>query len=202
MSDLSDLLREMLAKLATLTGVTKSKIRKLEGLLADSGTGIRGANDSIEELKRETSVLETRAKKFKSELEKTSPNNRDIVIRQIEATFADLDRNKKKQEFYFGELNRLNALKRRLEILIDNERNGIKIREDEIDEVTQLTEEMIEDIEKKDVVGRELDALDYKEALPRTKQVEDRMQEAAGEVTATSTLSPEMEKRLKELETE
>ena len=193
-------LNDLLAKVAQMLGLKPSEARKLElieqKLIAAKATNV----DHIEQIKDEIRQLEGRAKKKKKELDESRGDRKRIIAGEIERTFRELDRLRGRESILSRNLDKLGMTLAKIHELRAAQNQGIE--QDAIDDVAIEADSAFRDLKATDKAAADLDKIRYEAPKESEVDIQTRMDEVSGARATESELSPETQRRLKELEEE
>ncbi len=192
-------IRSLLAKL--FGGSDKDRrLKVLVSMEVKFTTSKRDNLNSLESLKDEIRALEARALRKKQELETVRGDSRRIVVGEIERIFRELDRLRGRENVIAANLDRLGVALAKIGEGKAALRAGV--REEQFDDIAMELQELFSGLRESDRAAQDLEQERYRAAVPNKVETDKRMAELTEEEKAPSDLSPEMEKRLKQLEAE
>jgi len=199
MASLWDEIRAFLARLFGGSD-TERRMRALNAMEAKLEAAKRDNTDSLEALKDEIRALEARALQKKKELDRTHGDSRRIVVGEVERIFRELDRRRGREGVIAANMERIGIALAKIGEAKDALRAGVT--EDQFDDIALEIQDLFGELKEADRAARDLEREKYEAPEPSRVDVEQRMAEVAGEEKAPAELSPETEKRLKQLAAE
>jgi hypothetical protein len=204
MSDILHSLKEFLARLLGMDTETERKLAELRRKETEFEKSIRDSHESLEGLKQEIRTLELRAVQARKELDKTPGDSKRIVISQIEQVFRDIKLREGQECVILGKIDRNQvALAKLREIMASVQHGGAT--EDVLEDLSLDVSEAHSEMKQADKAAASLEKERYTRpepvAEPETESIEDRTAKVEAERKVPS-LSPEIERRLKQLATE
>jgi hypothetical protein len=199
MAGLWDSIREFLAKLFGGND-TQRRLRRLQGMEDRFTAAKRDNEDSLQALKDEIKGLEARALRKKRELDQVHGDSKRIVVSEVERTFRELDRLRGREEIVAANLDRIGVALAKVGEAKAALRAGVS--EEQFDEIALEIQELFGTLKTLDIAAKDLEREKYAAPVAPAIDVSQRMAEAEGAEKAPAALSPETEKRLKQLETE
>jgi hypothetical protein len=200
MGNLTDAISAVLSRLAQLLGLKPSEKRRLElmeqKLVADKANNV----DRLEGLKDKIRQLESQALRKKKELDGARGDAKRLVAGSIEQVFRDLDRLKGQEQIIRSNIERLSIALTKLKELQVAKEAGLE--EGQLDGLALDLEESYDALKATDREAADLERVEYKAPERSRVDIEQRMAEVQGEAVTATGLSPETEKRLKQLEAE
>ncbi len=200
MGNLGETISDILSKLAQFLGIKASDKRRtklMEQKLADA----KASNvDRLEALKDKIRQFETQAIRKKKEYEAAKGDSKRIVGGEIERIFRDLDRLHGQENVIASNIERISIAQAKIEEYKAAQAGGLE--EGELDDIALELQEAFEGLKVADRASRDLEHVEYQEPEGSSVNAEKRMAEVSGEQETTAGLSLEVEKRLKQLETE
>lgn len=199
MTGLWEAIRSLLARLFGGSGIQR-RLKVLEAMEAKFTAAKRDNTDSVESLKDEIHTLESRALRKKQELEKVHGDSKRIVVGEIERIFRELDRLRGRENIIAANLDRIGMAVAK----IGEAKAALKagVSEEQFDDIAVELQDLFAGLGESDRAARDLAREKYEAAAPSQVDTERRMAELTEEQKAPASLSPEMEKRLKQLEAE
>jgi hypothetical protein len=200
MGNVGDAIAAILSRLAQLLGLKPSEKRRLE-LMEQRLVAAKASNvDRLEGLKDKIKLLESQALRKKKELEGARGDSKRLVAGSIEQLFRDLDRLKGQEQIIRSNIERLSVTQAKLQELSVAQETGLE--EGQLDDIAVDLQEAVAGLKAADREATDLARVEY-EAPERSRvDIEQRMAEVQGETVTQTGLSPETEKRLKQLEAE
>lgn len=191
-----------LSKLASFLGLKATDKRRMQGMGKKLAASKAGNVDRLEALKQEIAQLEARVLAKKKEYDAASGDTRKIISREMERLFRELDRLHARENIISANIERISAAWAKFEEYKAAQESGLS--EGELDDLALELEEALDNLKQVDRASKDLEQVKYQAPDPRDVDIEKRTAELAGEHDATEadSLSPETEKRLKELEKE
>jgi hypothetical protein len=204
MSDILHSLKEFLARLLGMGTETERKIALLRRKETEFEKAIRDSHESLEGLKQEIRTLELRAVQARKELDKTTGDSQRIVVSQIEQVFRDIKLREGQESVILGKIDRNQvALAKLREVIAAAQHGGVT--EDVLEDLSLDVSEAHAGMNQADKAAASLEKERYTRPEPvrepETESVKERPAKVEEERKAPS-LSPEIERRLKQLTTE
>ena len=200
MGSFGDAISTILSRLGQLLGLKPSEARRLE-LMEQKLTAAKASNvDRLEWLKDKIRLLESQALRKKKELEAARGDSKRIVAGSIEQLFRDLDRLQGQEQIIRSNIERLSVAQAKLQELNVAQVTGLE--EGQLDDIALDLQDAFAGLKATDREAAELEQVAYEAPKRSRVDVEQRMAEVEGEGVNTTGLSPEAEKRLKQLEAE
>ena len=135
-----------------------------------------------------------------SELEGARGDIKRLVAGSIEQVFRDLDRLQGQEQIIRSNIERLSVAQAKLQELNVAQVTGLE--EGQLDDIALDLQDAFAGLKATDREAAELEQVAYEAPKRSRVDVEQRMAEVEGEGVNTTGLSPEAEKRLKQLEAE
>jgi len=193
MPNLWESIRDLIAKLFRRDS-NQRRLRVLDEMEGRFEAVRRDNEDQLHSLKDEIRMLEERAINKRHELDNTTGESRRIVVREIEAICAQLDRLRGREEIVAANLDRIG--KAISKIGEARASLGVGVSEDEFDHIAIELQDLFGNLRQLDRAASELDKESYTQASRKEPSVEERA-EAVPEETATEpSLSPAIEDRI------
>jgi hypothetical protein len=199
MAGLWEAIRSLLSRLFGGSD-TQRRLKTLESMETKFTSAKRDSTDGVESLKGEIRALEARALRKKQEFEKSHGDTKRIVIGEIERTFRELDRLRGRETIIAANLDRIGLALAKIAEAKAALKAGVS--EEQFDDIAVELQDLFAKLRESDQAARELEKEEYEVTAPTHVETEQRMAELTEETKPSVTLSPEIEKRLKQLETE
>jgi hypothetical protein len=199
MAKLWETIRSFLAKLWGKSDA-QQRSEALAALEAELTGFKRDNTDALESLKEEIRTLEALALRKKRELEKVHGDSRRIIVGEMERVFRDLDRLQDRETIIAANLNRLAVALAKLREARDIRKAGVN--EEQSDDIALELQELHTGLRETDRAVRDLERERYVAPATNPVDTEERMAELTEEEKAPTDLSPEAERRLRQLEAE
>ncbi len=200
MAGIWESIREFLAKLFGGGNDTQRRLKALDGMEDKFVAARRDNEDSVHSLKDEIKTLEARALQKKRELDQVHGDSKRIVVGEIERVFRDLDRLRGRENVVGANLERIGVALAKVGEAKAALRAGVS--EEQFDDIALEIQDLFGTLKMLDRAATDLDREKYEAPVTSKVDVDQRMAEVQGAEKASVVLSPETEKRLKELETE
>ncbi len=199
MADFWEAIRSFLARLFGGSD-TKRRLKSLEAMEVKFTAAKRDNTDSLEALKDEIRVLESRARKKKQELEEARGDSRRIVVGEVERIFRELDRLRGRENILAANLDRIGTALAKVGEAKAALRAGVS--EEQFDEIALDLQNLFSALRESDRAARDLERERYEAPAANEVKTEERMAELAEDEKTPADLSPEIERRLRQLEAE
>jgi len=200
MGNFGQTISDILSKLAQFLGIKTSDERRTE-LMEQKLASSKARNvDQLETLKDKIRQFEAQALHKKKEYESAKGDSKRIVGGQIEQIFRDLDRLHGQENVITSNIERISVAQAKVEEYKAAQARGLE--EGELDDIALELQEAFEGLKVADRASRDLEGVEYQAPQVSPVNAEKRMAEVSGEQETTTGLSLEVEKRLKQLETE
>jgi hypothetical protein len=183
-----------------LLGLKPSEKRRLDLMEQKLAAAKAGNVDRLEGLKERIKLLEGQALRKKKELEAARGDSKRIVAGSIEQLFRDLDRLQGQEQIIRSNIERVSVAQAKLQELKVAQETGLE--EGQLDDIALDLQEAFAGLKATDREAAGLEQVAYDAPQRSRVDIEQRMAEVAGEAANTTGLSPETEKRLKQLESE
>jgi hypothetical protein len=200
MGSFGDAISAVLSRLAQLLGLKPSEKRRLDLMEQKLAAAKAGNVDRLEGLKERIKLLEGQALRKKKELEAARGDSKRIVAGSIEQLFRDLDRLQGQEQIIRSNIERVSVAQAKLQELKVAQETGLE--EGQLDDIALDLQEAFAGLKATDREAAGLEQVAYDAPQRSRVDIEQRMAEVAGEAANTTGLSPETEKRLKQLESE
>ena len=200
MGSFGDTLSAVLSRLAQWLGLKPSEKRRLELMEQKLAAAKAGNVDRLEGLKEKIRLLEGQALRKKKELETARGDTKRIVAGSIEQLFRDLDRLQGQEQIIRSNIERVSVAQAKLQELKVAQEAGVE--EGQLDDIALDLQDAFAGLKATDREAAGLEQVAYEAPQRSRVDIEQRMAEVAGEAVNTTGLSPETEKRLKQLESE
>lgn len=200
MGNFSEKIAAILAEIAQFLGLKPSESRRIELMEQKLAGEMAGNVDRLEALKEKIKLLENQALFKKKEHNNTKGQSRRILGGEIGRIFRDLDRLNGQENVIAGSIERISNAQAKLGEYKAAQSRGLS--EDELDDIAVGLQEVIDELKGIDRASKDLKDINYNGPEVSPVNVDERFEELGGEKETDSGLSVEVEKRLKELETE
>jgi hypothetical protein len=200
MGSFGDSISAILSRLAQSLGLKPSEGRRLE-LMEQKLAAAKASNiDRVDALAEKIRLLESQALRKKKELESSRGDSKRIVAGSIEQLFRDLDRLQGQERIIRSNIERLSIAQAKLQELRVAQETGVE--EGQLDDIALDLQEVFAGVKTIDREAADLEQVEYEAPKRSRVDIEQRMAEVEGEAVTKTGLSPETEKRLKQLEAE
>lgn len=186
-----------LAGFFRLKATGKTRMEQMEKKLAASKAG---NVDRLEALKQNSARLESMVLAKKKEYDAATGERRNIIAKEIERLFRELDRLHSREQIIAANTERISAAWAKLEEYRAAQESGLS--ESDLDDLALELQDAFDNLKQVDRAGKDLEQVAYQAPESAAVDVEQRMTEVAGEQdeAVADSLAPETAKRLKELE--
>lgn len=200
MAGIWEAIREFLAKLFGGGNDTQRRLKALDGMEDKFVAAKRDNEDSLHSLKDEIRTLEARAVQKKRELDQVHGDSKRIVVGEIDRLFRELDRLRGRENVVEANMERIGVALAKVGEAKAALRAGVS--EEQFDDIALEIQDLFGTLKTLDRAATDLDREKYEAPLASKVDVDQRMAKVQGAEKAPVALSPETEKRLKQLETE
>lgn len=200
MAKILEAIRALLAKIFGGKNETQRRLAALEKMEAGFTASRRDNVDRLDELKSEIRTLESRAINKKKEMEQSHGDSKRIVVGEIERIFRELDRLRGRENIIAANLDRIDVALSKIREAKAALSAGVT--EEQLDNIALEIQDLFETLKTLDRTSADLEREKYEAPKVAHVDVETRIAETEGAEKAPVALSPETEKRLKQLETE
>jgi len=200
MAGIWDAIREFLAKLFGGGNDMQRRLKALDGMEDKFVSARRDNEDSLHSLKDEIKTLEARAIQKKRELDQAHGDSKRIVVGEIERIFRELDGLRGRENVVAANLERIRVAIAKVGEAKAALRAGVS--EEQFDDIALEIQDLFGTLKTLDRAAADLEREKYEAPAASKVDVDQRMAEVQGAEKAPIALSPETEKRLKQLETE
>jgi hypothetical protein len=200
MSSFTEAISAVLSGLAQFLGIKPSPIRRIEEMDRKLAAAKASNIDRLEALKEKVKQLEAQIITKKKEYDKAKGYSKQIVGGEIQRLFREIDSLPEEEKVITGNINRISVAKGKIVSLKTSLDKGIE--EDELDDIAIEVRQVFDELKAADIALGDLERVKYQPVETKPVNTEKRVSELAEEQETTTSLPPEIEKRLKELETE
>ena len=200
MGRIGEAIRSVLANIAKFLRIIPSDERRVEFMDRKLAVAKAKNVDRLDALKHTIKQIEAEVLLKKKEYESARGDSKRIAGGEIERLFRDLDGLRGQERVIFSNIERISVAQAKLAEYKDAQQKGLE--EGELDDIAVGLEDAFEGLKTADRASRDLDRIQYESRESKSIESEKRMAEVAGERETTTGLSPETEKRLKQLDTE
>jgi hypothetical protein len=193
-----DAVAAILPRLTRFLGRSSPEQRRVEALKGRLGEAYTRNVDRLEVLKNEIRGLERQIVNKRDEYDKSSGAIKQIVAREIERLFRELDSIVRLEAILSSNLERANSVIRQIQTTQAIEARGLT--ETEVDDIAVTMQETLDSLHALDRATAELVTIQYKDHREPTETALERLPEPTGDEEAKSELPVEIEKRLRELQ--
>jgi len=193
---------EILAKLATWLRLKPSEEDRLKEMEEQLASARADNEDRLDELKKEAVRLENRLRQQHQQYKQARGATKRIIAREIELTVRELDRTSGREKILTSSLEKISIAQAKLQELMAARAEGVS--EDVIDDIGLDLQEALEAVRTTDRAAINLERETYEPPQRTPVDVEQQVAELErGESEENvAQLSPEAQRRLKELEEE
>jgi len=200
MAGIWEAIREFLAKLLGGGNDAQRRLKALDGMEDKFIAARRDNEDSLHALKDEIKTLEARALQKKRELDQVHGDSKRIVVGEIERVFRELDGLRDRENVISANLERIRVAIAKVGEAKAALRAGVS--EEQFDDIALEIQDLFGTLKTLDRAATDLGREKYEAPVAGKVDVDQRMAEVKGTQEGPVSLSPEAEKRLKQLETE
>ncbi|MCC5829242.1 MAG: hypothetical protein JJU36_07320 [Phycisphaeraceae bacterium] len=193
-------IRDLLARLFGGGDDTARRLKALGAMRQRLTAAKRDNEDSLHALKDDIRLLEARAVHKKRELDQVHGDSKRIVVGEIDRIFRELDGLRGRENIIAANLERIRVALAKVDEAEAALRAGVT--EEQFDELAFEIQGLFSELKTLDRAAADLDRERYEPPATSKVDVDQRVEEVQGAREAPVTLSPETEKRLKQLETE
>jgi hypothetical protein len=198
MAEFNDFVSDLTSRLARGLGLKTSDKEQLKQWRTKYEKERAATTDSWEQIKDDVRRIEARLKKHKAEYEAAHGMVKEMVGRQIEQAFRELDRKQAQIAIVQRNMETLGTFLDRISEL--EHAKAAAVSDLDLDALAVQLEEGFDAAQKADHALKDLDKVQYAAAEQPSMDVERRLGEMERTKTATPGLSRESVKRLKRLE--
>ncbi len=198
MGSFGSTLSSRLSKLAGLVGLKTTERQRFEKMEQKLATHKAGNVDRLEALKEKIHRLEAQVQEKKKAYDTSRGDSQRIIAGEIERLFREIDRFRGQESIIVGNLDRISTAQTKLEEYNSAVMSGLS--DDELDDLALGLQESFDDLRVVDRAAVDLDKIKYQVPMSNPVDAQRRTAEIMGERKAEELLSPEMEKRLNQLD--
>ena len=200
MAPFADTVNAVLTRFGQWLGIKPSEAKRAEAMQQKLDEARAANEDRLQSLKERINDLERQALRKKAEFDSARGDSQRIVGREIDRLFKDIDRLRGQETILSANIDRIGLAQSKLAELVAARQQGLE--EAALDDLAFDLEEAVDELKQSDRVARDLEKVRYTPEEPEPVKVDERIHEVEGERETKVELSPETQKRLKELASE
>lgn len=200
MGSFGSALSSRLSKLAGLVGLKTTDKQRFEKMEQKLATHKAGNVDRLEALKERIHRLEAQVKDKKKDYDTSRGDSQRIIAGEIERLFREIDRLRGQEAIIVGNLDRISTAQAKLEEYKSAVLSGLS--DDELDDLALGLQEAFDKLRIDDHAAKDLEKIKYQAPISKPVDAQRRTAEIMGERETEGLLSPEMENRLRKLDSQ